>query len=128
LILGKSSLGNLLTGFSDEAQHFIADESFESVTKQCAVGSSTFNDKSIVVIDTPGFFDTKCTTSERKKKKVNEITKSVQKSYPGPHVFFIVLKVGRYTVEEQQAIEQIKKIFGPQILNFCVVIFTGKFR
>jgi hypothetical protein len=94
----------------------------------CAVGRSTSDGNILVVVDTPGFIDTSCKTQEEKKLKAKEITKSIQKTLPGPHAFLIVMKLCRFTSEERQAIEEIKKVFGPDLLKYSVVIFTGKFK
>ncbi|CAF1056533.1 unnamed protein product [Adineta steineri] len=114
---GKSSLGNLLIDESGEVEYFEADNASHSVTKMCAVGRSTCDNKSLIIIDTPGFIDTKCKTEEEKKQKAKEITKSIQKTLPGPHAFLIVMKLIRFTPEELQAIVEIKKVFGPDLLN-----------
>ncbi|CAF3641473.1 unnamed protein product [Rotaria socialis] len=125
-ILGKSSLGNLLLG-STEAQHsFKALPIGKSVTDKCTVGQTYVDNHELIIVDTPGFFDTRDTTKQQKKATRTEIAKSIQESAPGPHGFLIVLRVGRFTLEEQESIARIKRMFSPNVLKYCTVVFTGK--
>ncbi|CAM4988682.1 unnamed protein product, partial [Rotaria socialis] len=124
--LGKSSLGNLLLG-STEAQHsFKALPIGKSVTDKCTVGQTYVDNHELIIVDTPGFFDTRDTTKQQKKATRTEIAKSIQESAPGPHGFLIVLRVGRFTLEEQESIARIKRMFSPNVLKYCTVVFTGK--
>ncbi|CAF1568266.1 unnamed protein product [Didymodactylos carnosus] len=123
---GKSSLGNLLCAFTREEEQFEADNLSDSVTEKCAIGRTTFQGKTVVVVDTPGFFDTKARTPKERKRLVKEITKSIQASFPGPHAFLIVVKLGKFTKEERESVAQASKIFGQDILKHCIVVFTGK--
>uniref|UniRef100_A0A671RC15 AIG1-type G domain-containing protein n=2 Tax=Sinocyclocheilus anshuiensis TaxID=1608454 RepID=A0A671RC15_9TELE len=50
--------------------------------------------------------------------------KCVSLSSPGPHVFVIVLSVARFTQEETDTMDLIKKIFGPKAAQFSIVLFT----
>ncbi|XP_016366133.1 trichohyalin-like [Sinocyclocheilus rhinocerous] len=74
----------------------------------------------IVLIGRTGSFDTTLTN----ELVVEEIMKCVSMSSPGPHVFVIVLSVGRFTKEEADTIDLIKKIFGHKAAQFSIVLFT----
>lgn len=76
--------------------------------------------KSITLIDTYSFFDT-CGTETLLK---TEIMRCVTECAPGPHVFLIVLKVEKYTVQEQHVIEQICQYFSEDALKHAAVVFT----
>ncbi|VDI65602.1 Hypothetical predicted protein, partial [Mytilus galloprovincialis] len=113
---GKSTTGNLLLG----KEYFTAATSPVSVTKQCCRGESTYHERKIVVVDTPGLFDTELSTEEIHKEIIRCITMSV----PGPHIFLILLQVGRLTTEEISTLDQLFDIFGKNMSKFCMIIFT----
>ncbi|CAF1548077.1 unnamed protein product, partial [Didymodactylos carnosus] len=113
----KSSLGNTLLG----KKQFKAQKSPKSVTKQCEGGDRIFLNKKLIVVDAPGFLDTDIQEETIKK----EISKSYQVAAPGPHVFLLVLNLDRFTEQEKKAIKWLNHIFGPEAVDYCIVIFTG---
>lgn len=115
---GKSATGNTILG----KKAFASSVSASSVTDKCILKSSTRFDHKIVVVDTPGIFD----TSRTNKQVQEEISKCIGITCPGPHAFILVLSIGRFTDEEQHSIEHFIKYFGENIYRYAVVIFTGK--
>ncbi|XP_026122273.1 GTPase IMAP family member 7-like [Carassius auratus] len=113
---GKSSAGNTIL----KQQVFKSKASSESVTTECVSGDRKVHGKKITVIDTPGLFDTGLYEEAIK----SEIIRSVIESSPGPDMFTIVLKVGRYTGQEMEVVDKIVEYCGEDIFNHSVVLFT----
>ncbi|XP_072508356.1 GTPase IMAP family member 7-like [Notamacropus eugenii] len=116
---GKSATGNTILG----EIAFKSAVSPYAVTKTCQrVIRSRESKEDLVVVDTPGLFDTK----ESLRTTPEEINRCVLLSSPGPHAIILVLQVGRYTEEQQQCVCQIKEFFGPDVTKYLVVLFTRK--
>ncbi|XP_073764090.1 GTPase IMAP family member 7 isoform X1 [Danio rerio] len=113
---GKSSAGNTIL----KQEVFKSKASPESVTVECVSGDRKIDGKKITVIDTPGLFDTAVDEETIK----SEIIRSVIESSPGPDVFTIVLKVGRYTGHEMEIVDKIVEYCGEDTFNHSVVLFT----
>ncbi|XP_057675037.1 GTPase IMAP family member 7-like, partial [Corythoichthys intestinalis] len=50
--------------------------------------------------------------------------KCIQVTSPGPRAFLLVLQVGRFTEEEQNCIQALQKLFGPEASRHMIVLFT----
>ncbi|XP_078520371.1 GTPase IMAP family member 4-like [Lissotriton helveticus] len=115
---GKSATGNTIIG----QKVFLSHSSTNSVTTVCARKEFYISKRKIVIVDTPGLFDTKLCHEET----AHEIAKCVAVSSPGPHAIVMVLQAGRYTPEEKDAVEKIQDIFGKEAMRYMVVLFTRK--
>ncbi|XP_067311109.1 GTPase IMAP family member 8-like [Pseudorasbora parva] len=113
---GKSSSGNTILG----RQAFIAKKTSKSVTQNIAVASGAFGELPVHVYDTPGFFDTKLSEDEI-KKKYEEV---LQKCESGPCVFLLVIKADRFTEEERETVEKIEELLGKKRLEKTWILFT----
>ncbi|XP_039671052.1 GTPase IMAP family member 4-like [Perca fluviatilis] len=74
----------------------------------------------VAVIDTPGLFDTSIDETET----IKNIVQSISYASPGPHIFLVVIKLGRFTEEEKKTVQKIQQIFGEEADNYSMVLFT----
>lgn len=115
---GKSATANTILG----RRQFESKISAHAVTKTCQKASREWKGKNLVVVDTPGLFDTKKTM----KATCTEISRCVLYSCPGPHAIILVLQLGRFTEEEQKTVSLIRSLFGEAAMRYMIVLFTRK--
>lgn len=115
---GKSATGNTILG----GDFFKSSTSANSITGKCEWKYSNRFGHKVVVVDTPGSFD----TSHSNKYIQEEISKCVFMTSPGPHAFILVLNASRFTAEEQYSINHFVKYFGYNIFKFIIILFTRK--
>lgn len=115
---GKSATGNTILGFKG----FESSMSGASVTRKCKQHAAHRFERKIVVVDTPGIFD----TNENNTTTQAEIFKCIAISSPGPHAFVLVLSLTRYTEEEKEAVKHFAKYFGENIYKYFIILFTRK--
>ncbi|XP_035284884.1 GTPase IMAP family member 8-like isoform X3 [Anguilla anguilla] len=113
---GKSATGNTIL----QREEFQSDICMNSVTTCCKKGEGEVAGRRVAVVDTPGLFD----TSFSNENVQQEIAKCISFLAPGPHVFLLVLQIGRITEDEKDTLQLIKSTFGKMAEMFTIVIFT----
>lgn len=116
--VGKSALGNTILGFNKFETGLTAG----SVTSKTQFGETERFKKKLVVIDTPGIFETVRTKEEIKQ----EIAKWYGIASPGIHAIILVCAIGRITEEDKNTVEFFKTTFGPKLEKYLIVVFSFK--
>ncbi|XP_060270885.1 GTPase IMAP family member 7-like isoform X1 [Ovis aries] len=113
---GKSATANTILG----EKVFDSRIAAEAVTKTCQKAFRKRKGRELFVVDTPGLFDTK----ETLNTTCREISRCILVSCPGPHAIVLVLRLGRYTQEEQQTVALVKNLFGKTAMKYMIILFT----
>ncbi|XP_062844315.1 GTPase IMAP family member 9-like [Trichomycterus rosablanca] len=114
---GKSATGNTILGGN---YVFKTKRSLSSVTEHSERAEAVIDGTRVHVVDTPGFFDTEMPQDEL----AEELGRSVYLSQSGVHAFILVFRFDRFTEQEVEIIKRLQEVFGEQVINQVVILFT----
>ncbi|KAL7132017.1 hypothetical protein ABFS83_12G044200 [Erythranthe nasuta] len=118
---GKSATGNSIL----RRKAFKSMSSPTRVTNTCEMHTTTLleNGQNLAVVDTPGLFD--CSVEPQFIGK--EIAKCINLAKDGIHAILLVASIKtRISKEEEEAgVLMLQAFFGPKIIDYMVVVFTG---
>ncbi|XP_038139276.1 GTPase IMAP family member 8-like [Cyprinodon tularosa] len=113
---GKSSSGNTILG----RREFKTEVSPQSVTMKCQKAETEVDGRRLAVVDTPGLFD-----NNLSPEQVNEeLMKCIDLLDPGPHVFLLVIPIGRLSPEDRETFTLIERVLGENYKKFTIILFT----
>lgn len=74
--------------------------------------------RKLILVDTPELWD------EDDVENLELVKDCLALSLPGPHVFLLVLQVGRFTLGESEMLGMLQRIFGRDFAEHAVVLFV----
>lgn len=114
---GKSSLGNSIFGVENlfKVNHFSSSQSKEwwiTYTREV-------HGINIELMDTPGFYDTDPSSTTESSPQLYDRINEYR-----PHAILLVLKLERFTPQEQKMVNILLKTFSEEVLKYTSVVFT----
>ncbi|XP_036614874.1 GTPase IMAP family member 8-like [Trichosurus vulpecula] len=117
---GKSSTGNTIIG----EHNFGVKRAGKTITQTCQNKARAWKEKTITVVDTPSF-DLTLASRDLLSKQGEEAFRSLCLS-PGAKVFILVIQLGQFTQEDEKGIRELEAIFGKELIEYMIVLFTRK--
>uniref|UniRef100_A0A3B1IBU6 AIG1-type G domain-containing protein n=1 Tax=Astyanax mexicanus TaxID=7994 RepID=A0A3B1IBU6_ASTMX len=117
--VGKSAAGNTIL----DKEVFKSEASAGSVTTETKRVDGNVQGRKATVIDTPGLFDNNM-DEESLKKETDKCLAIIPKPF-GIHAILLVMSLaGRFTQEDKETLNWIKKNFGEESVKYTIILFT----
>ncbi|XP_027892248.1 GTPase IMAP family member 4-like isoform X1 [Xiphophorus couchianus] len=118
--VGKSSAGNTIL----RNKEFNSEDGLKLLTLSSKKAENEVLSRRVSVVDTPGL----CSSVLKPEEVKAEIQRAVKLSSPGPHVFLLTIKLGRFTEQEERGLKMLQEILGPEVSKNIMILFTHRDR
>lgn len=117
----KSATGNTILG----KPAFLSQLGAQPITSRSQSDRMTVDGQDIVVVDTPSFSQMPGIQKDPSRLK-EEVKYCLSLCEEGMKVFVLVLQLGRFTQDDEAAVEQLEAMFQEKIMRYMIVLFTRK--
>ncbi|XP_013867256.1 GTPase IMAP family member 7 [Austrofundulus limnaeus] len=116
---GKSSALNLILN-RGRNQYWSQDPGQDPVppTVTCERKEMSAGGKRLILVDTPELWD------EDGVEDLDLVKDCLALALPGPHVFLLVLQVGRFTQVESEILGHLQRVFGREVAEHAIILFV----
>ncbi|KAJ6655093.1 hypothetical protein lerEdw1_005997 [Lerista edwardsae] len=94
----------------------------KATTLTCQSGRGSWEGQAVLVVDTADIFSSQPCSED----SLREIVRCIDLSRPGPHTLVFVTQVGRFTAEDEAAVNRVLDVFGVEAARHMVVLFTRR--